>query len=85
MLEKFTDREAASAAAADIMENALRRRFAAATQATLAVSGGTTPARTFEHLATRDLPWPTSTLCPATNAACRPITRTATNACCAVR
>jgi 6-phosphogluconolactonase len=57
MVEEFADREAASVAAADIMESSLQRRLAAAAQATLVVSGGTTPARTFEHLALRDLPW----------------------------
>ena len=57
MLQSFTDREAASAAAADIIETALRRRLGAADEATLVVSGGTTPERTFTDLATRELPW----------------------------
>ena len=57
MLEEFDSREAASRAAADAMEAALRRRLAGDADATLVVSGGSTPGRTFEILATRELPW----------------------------
>lgn len=58
MFNDYPDRESASIAAADIIETALKRRLEAGTEATLVVSGGTTPVRTFERLAARDLPWP---------------------------
>ena len=57
MRESFADREAASIAAADRIEAALERRMGDESPATLVVSGGTTPARCFEHLATRALDW----------------------------
>lgn len=57
MLEEFKSREAASQAAADAMEGALQRRLAGDADATLVVSGGSTPRQTFDILATRDLPW----------------------------
>lgn len=57
MLNEFNCREAASQAAADAMEGALQRRLTGDAEATLVVSGGSTPRQTFEILATRDLPW----------------------------
>lgn len=65
MFEDYPDRESASAAATDIIEAALRRRLDAGGEATLVLSGGTTPLRTFEYLAARELPWPRIHLVPS--------------------
>ena len=53
----FPDRTLAARATADALVDALRRRLAIAERAALAVSGGTTPAPTFELLAGTALPW----------------------------
>lgn len=57
MYEEFADREQASQAAADLIEHNLKRRLAQHPEATLIVSGGGTPGRCLEMLASRDLPW----------------------------
>ena len=56
-VQEFPDRRSASIAAADIIEAAVQRRLSAADEATLVVSGGTTPDLTFGALAGRDLHW----------------------------
>ncbi len=53
----FDSREEASVAAAQRISDALRNRLEKQEAASLVVSGGTTPARCFEALATQDLPW----------------------------
>lgn len=53
----FDSREAASVAAAEKITDALSRRLTAKKAATLVVSGGTTPGRCFEELATQDIAW----------------------------
>lgn len=53
----FETREAASAAAATRIAEALRRRLDAQTSASLVVSGGTTPVQCFASLSTTDLDW----------------------------
>ena len=57
MIETFNDREAASETAADYIRAALRRRLHSGAEATLIVSGGTTPARCYANLAVSELPW----------------------------
>ncbi len=57
MIEVCKNRDAASAKAADYIRAALCRRLDTGTEATLVVSGGTTPSRCFEILAASDLPW----------------------------
>lgn len=54
---KFADREAASAAAAERIAAALERRLEAQGEASLVVSGGTTPVACFEALAKTVLDW----------------------------
>ena len=57
-MENYFDvREAASVAAAQRITAALGRRLDAKKAATLVVSGGTTPGRCFEELATKDIAW----------------------------
>lgn len=57
MEHRFKDREAASAAAAKVLASALARRLDAQKAASLVVSGGTTPGRTFQLLAQQELDW----------------------------
>lgn len=56
-LELFADLESACARAASLTARAAREAVAARGRFTLALSGGTTPARYFEQLAGLDLPW----------------------------
>ncbi|MDX1516131.1 MAG: 6-phosphogluconolactonase [Woeseiaceae bacterium] len=56
-LERFDSREAASQAAADRLVAALERRLSAQNEASLVVSGGSTPKRCFELLSEADLDW----------------------------
>jgi len=56
-LELFADLESACARAASLTARAARDAVAARGRFTLALSGGTTPARYFEQLAGLDLPW----------------------------
>ena len=56
-MQTFADRSLAARAAADALAEALRARLTSRERAALAVSGGTTPAPTFELLAEADLPW----------------------------
>lgn len=53
----FENREAASIAAADCLSAAIVKRLELQGEASLVVSGGTTPGRCFEALATTDLDW----------------------------
>lgn len=57
MLIEYADRATASAAAADIIEAALAHRLREHDEASLILSGGNTPRRTFEELASRPVPW----------------------------
>lgn len=57
MEQLFETREAASAAAAKRITDALRRRLDAQASASLVVSGGTTPAQCFADLSTQDIDW----------------------------
>jgi len=57
MHDSYTDREAASAAVTDLIVAAVERRLAAADEASIVISGGSTPQRTFELLAGRDVDW----------------------------
>lgn len=54
----FADREEASRAAAEFIAERLRERLAAAEQASLVVSGGTSPVRCFHWLSRTRLRWP---------------------------
>lgn len=54
---KFRDRSAASAAAAERIAAALERRLEAQGEASLVVSGGTTPVACYEALAKSELDW----------------------------
>lgn len=54
----FDNREDAARAAADRMSEALLRRLEAHGEASVVVSGGTSPAGVFAELANRALPWP---------------------------
>jgi len=57
-MENFFDsREAASVAAAEKIALVLENRLALKKAATLVVSGGTTPGRCFDELASRDIDW----------------------------
>lgn len=56
-LELFADLETACARAASLTTRAARDAVAARGRFTLALSGGSTPARYFEQLAAQDLPW----------------------------
>jgi len=56
-LELFPDLETACARAASLTARAARDAVAARGRFTLALSGGSTPARYFEQLAGQDLPW----------------------------
>lgn len=56
-LELFADLESACARAASLTARAAREAVATRGRFTLALSGGTTPARYFEQLAELDLPW----------------------------
>lgn len=56
-LELFADLESACARAASLTACAARDAVAARGRFTLALSGGSTPARYFEQLAGQDLPW----------------------------
>ncbi|MFP5220928.1 MAG: 6-phosphogluconolactonase [Acidobacteriota bacterium] len=56
-LELFADLESACARAASLTARAAREAAAARGRFTLALSGGSTPARYFEQLAGIDLPW----------------------------
>ena len=56
-IQEFDSRTAASQAAADQLAKALRRRLEAQDEASLVVSGGTTPAGCLEALAATDLDW----------------------------
>ena len=56
-LELFADLESACAHAASLTARAARDAVAARGRFTLALSGGSTPARYFEQLASLDLPW----------------------------
>jgi 6-phosphogluconolactonase len=53
----FETREAASAAAAQRITAALRRRLDVQSSASLVVSGGTTPALCFANLSKQDIDW----------------------------
>ena len=53
----FDSREAASIAAADRLADALQRRLDVQAEASLVVSGGTTPARCLEALSSVPLEW----------------------------
>ena len=55
--ESFTDRNAASAAAASRIATALRADLQRRPSCMLAVSGGSTPIKTFETLSSTKLPW----------------------------
>ena len=57
MYDRYTDREQAARATTDIIADAIERRTDAGEQASLVVSGGSSPGRVFELLAERDLPW----------------------------
>lgn len=57
MHESFENREQASAAAAGIIGAALRRRIDANGDATIVLSGGSSPIRSIELLAKADLDW----------------------------
>jgi 6-phosphogluconolactonase len=57
MINTFDTREAASAAVASRIQQALQRRLEAHDQASLVVSGGSTPHRTLELLARSPLDW----------------------------
>ena len=54
-IQEFESREAASAAAAQQLAAALERRLDAHEEASLVVSGGTTPSQALEALAAVDL------------------------------
>ena len=57
MHQSFTDREAASAAATDLIVSAIDRRLAATAEASLVLSGGSSPQRVFELLGQSELDW----------------------------
>lgn len=56
-LEVHSDRAAASTVAAELLAAALNDRLSEAAQASLVVSGGSTPAGALEQLAQAPLPW----------------------------
>ena len=57
MHEEFASREQAAKAAADIIGQALERRLAAADEATVVLSGGSSPLGVFAELTAMDMPW----------------------------
>ncbi len=57
MQENFDIREAAAAAAADIIQDSITRRLAAVDEATIVLSGGSSPLGVFAELKKLDLPW----------------------------
>lgn len=57
MQENFDTREAAAAAAADIIQDSITRRLAAVDEATIVLSGGSSPLGVFAELKKLDLPW----------------------------
>lgn len=57
MYEKYPSRPAAAEAAADLLEASLRRRLGEEDDATLVLSGGSTPGPTMAALAARTLPF----------------------------
>lgn len=57
MIESYDSRELASEAAAACLTKNLTRRLAEGGEATLVLSGGTTPGGTMRELAAADLPW----------------------------
>ena len=57
MFTEFQNRTAASIVAADLMEAAIQRRLGQNDEATIVVSGGSTPQRTLVELSGRDLAW----------------------------
>lgn len=57
MQENFDTREAAAAAAADIIQDSIARRLAAVDEATIVLSGGSSPLGVFAELKKLDLPW----------------------------
>ncbi len=63
----FEEREAASAAAADLLAGLIRTDLAASPgrRASLVVSGGSTPGRCFDLLSQQDLDWPRVTVVPS--------------------
>ncbi|MEQ9450080.1 MAG: 6-phosphogluconolactonase [Pseudomonadales bacterium] len=56
-IEAFADRELASAATAELLAQALATALEQQQTATLVVSGGSTPQRSFQHLAQQPLDW----------------------------
>lgn len=57
-VHRFDTREAASVAAAERLVSALNKRLEAQGNASLVVSGGTSPVRCFAELAATDIAWP---------------------------
>lgn len=78
MLTVFPDRAQATAAAAKLLEAALRDRLSRDREATFAVSGGTTPEPVFHALAERPLPWERISV-TLTDERCVPATDPASN------
>ena len=65
MIHRYDDRTAASQAAGAHIVAALEQRLAAASDAALVVSGGTTPAATFRYLARQALDWRSVVVVPS--------------------
>ncbi len=57
MHEEFESRDQAAKAAADIIRKAVERRLAATDEATVVLSGGTSPLGVFAELTAMDMPW----------------------------
>ncbi len=57
MQEDFETRDAAAEAAAEIIRKAVKRRLAATDEATIVLSGGSSPLGVFAELNAMDLPW----------------------------
>src|SRR5699024_4797671 len=62
---KYTDRDAASRRLAASIAARLREAVAARGQASLVVSGGSSPRLLFEYLSRESLPWPAVTVIPS--------------------
>jgi len=64
-LQEYPDRAAASQAAADLLTERLKTELDHSGQASLVVSGGTTPSDCFDRLARAPLHWPGVTVVPS--------------------
>ncbi len=64
-IEEFESRDAASRAAAECIASALERRLELQGQASVVVSGGTTPVDCFGYLSVNELDWPNVHIVPS--------------------